>query len=129
MLVAAFPVIARYAFVYHFKSVTVKSSNYQAGSRVETRNNLSLYHSSATYNKQTPPYELYSDLQGVDELTEMKLYPPVVGSKRLVIGLAVSNPKLNPRAGDVFTAKVRFSNEICVSTHFDALTGTGSILA
>lgn len=38
------PVVNKYTFVYHEKSVTVKAAHYISGSNNETRNDISLYH-------------------------------------------------------------------------------------
>ena len=98
------PKICRFAFVFHFKSVTVKASNYVMGSKVETRNNLSFYHPELQTDVAPLAYpELYSTYP-TSRMTipTVQLYPN--DHRPVVIGIAVSNPATNPSAGDIYTA-------------------------
>ena len=97
------PQIALGSFVFHFKSVTVKSSNYSSKVARETRENLSHYHTqsvkkSANYSSMF--FQLYEKLRS----RNIKLYPerPTNGKK---ICIATSNNSTNRNAGDIFTAK------------------------
>lgn len=89
------PKICRYAFVYHFKSVTVKAANYVLGSRNETRNNLEMYHPELTSGVQNTSLhypELFKYYSSSFQLPKMEMYPKMKGEE-IVIGLIV--PKIS----------------------------------
>lgn len=83
----------------------LQASKYVMGSKVETRNNLSLYHPELLMARERLSFpSLYEQYPLTMKLPAPQLYPN--DQRPVVIGLAVSNPKKNPTAGDLFTAKV-----------------------
>jgi hypothetical protein len=88
--------------------IALQASNYVMGSKVETRNNLSLYHPEllSGHAQTLVSYpEIYAQYPSKMVLPAPQVYPN--DQKSVVVGLAVSNPTRNPTAGDLFTAKVR----------------------
>jgi hypothetical protein len=102
-----FPMISRYAFVYHFKSVTVQVAGHISGSKNETRNNLQHYHPELDSNltvKRLP--ELYAAYHTDLRLPEMELYPPQPAQQQLVIGFIVPSKMKFSFASDLETVQV-----------------------
>ena len=79
------------------------------GSKEETRNDLSLYHPELNSSSPSaaPPIlaypALYQQYPFKMHLPSTNLYPNE--HRPIVIGMAVSNAKTHPTAGDIFTAK------------------------
>jgi hypothetical protein len=110
------PMIAKYAFVYHFKSVTVKVAarhhlpssppqvaNYVLGSDNETRNDLHHYHPTTAAKSLA---ELYLAYQSDFQPPQMNFYPPE-GQSRAVVAFIVPTKQRLAYASDLDTAQVR----------------------
>lgn len=110
------PVIAKFAFVYHYKSITVSSAkqnfrqsglaghhSYILRNSLDRRENLTYFHPELQSNAINQPSTFinYSKIIGIDD--KIRLYPPA--SKSITFGYAVSNPNMSPGAGDLYTAQ------------------------